>query len=131
MTTRPILRKPDMAQPEYQMAHTSDTAHYARILLTRLWLIILLVLATEASVVAFSYSRPLTYQTSVRFQITTLPPSDVTLYQNTRSTSSSVDPLTATRTDFISVLTSEDVAWDTLDALKLPLSGQEVQQMTS
>ena len=98
--------------------------------MSRLWLIILLVLATEGTVAAISLTRPLAYQTSVRFQITTLPPSDVTLYQTTRSTSSG-DALAATRADFISVLTSLDVAWDTVDTLKLPVSGREVQQMVS
>jgi len=134
MSTLPISHNADLTQPVSagaQPAPTSDAARYARIIFTRLWLIILLVVATEGTVAAISYSQPLVYETSVRFQITTLPPSDVTLYQTTRSTSSSVDPLTATRTDFISVLTSEDVAWDTLEALKLPMSGREVQQMVT
>jgi uncharacterized protein involved in exopolysaccharide biosynthesis len=111
-------------------SYSSDFARYARILFHRLWLIIMLVAATESTVAVISLTRPLVYETSVRFQITAPPPSDVTLYQGTRSTSS-VDPLTATRTDFISVLTSQDVAWDTVDSLKLPISGREVQQMVS
>jgi|SRR5579859_1508977 len=110
------------------VASSSDAGRYARIIVHRLWLIILLVAATESTVAVISFVRPLVYETSVRFQITALPPGDVTLYQNNRS-ASSVDPLTATRTDFISVLTSLDVAWDTVDALKLPISGREVQKM--
>jgi uncharacterized protein involved in exopolysaccharide biosynthesis len=139
MGTLPLAQGPDHTQPiltghrampSSSASDLSDIGRYARIILHRLWLIVLLVAATEGTVAAISFVRPMVYETSVRFRIVTVPPSDVTLYQTSGSTSS-VDPLTATRTDFISVLTSLDVAWDTVDALKLPISGREVQQMVT
>src|SRR5947209_8683815 len=113
-----------------QTSTSSDLSRYLQIIFKRLWLIILLVVATEGTVAAISYTQPLKYETSVRFKITSPPPSDVTIYQTTRSSSSS-DPLSATRADFISVLTSLDVAWDTVGSAKLPMSGAEVEKMVS
>ena len=78
MSSVPLSHRPDQTQPiraqtRPEAPPASDAAHYLRIILSRLWLIILLVLATEGTVAAISLTRPLAYQTSVRFQITTLP----------------------------------------------------------
>jgi len=140
MSTLPYSRSPRSGEPTQPLPgvnapsvyenQPSDIGRYARIIFKRLWLIILLIMIAEGAFVSYSLTRPPTYESSVRFKITSLPPSDVTLYATTRSSSSS-DPLSATRADFISVLTSLDVAWDTVDSLKLPLSGREVEQMVS
>jgi uncharacterized protein involved in exopolysaccharide biosynthesis len=137
MSALSYTRAPDQTQPVHPsnagregQSVQSDIARYARIIFQRLWLILILVLATEISIGAISLTRPPVYETTVRFKITSLPPSDVTLYQTTRSSSTS-DPLSATRADFISVLTSLDVAWDTVGGLNLPVSGREIEQMVS
>jgi uncharacterized protein involved in exopolysaccharide biosynthesis len=104
---------------------TSDFAQYGQIIWKRLWLIVLLVISTVGTVAAVSYTRPPYYRSTVRFQITALPPSDVTLFQATRGSGYN-EEIAATRANFIDVLTSLDVAWETVDVLQLPMSGREL-----
>lgn len=110
--------------------HQTDVMAYMRIVLKRLWLILLLVGSTVATVVSASLLRPPIYRTTVRFQVTALPPSDVTLYQATRSTGAYNEEIATTRANFIEVLTSLEVAWETVDELNLPMSGSELVART-
>jgi uncharacterized protein involved in exopolysaccharide biosynthesis len=104
---------------------SSDIGLYSRVILKRAWLILLLVVVTAATVVGVSFTHPLVYRTTLRFQVTASPPTDVTLYQTNRSTISS-DEIAKTRANFIELVTSLDVAWETVEALKLPISGREL-----
>jgi uncharacterized protein involved in exopolysaccharide biosynthesis len=103
----------------------SDISLYGRVILKRAWLILLLVVVTAATVAGVSYTRPLVYRTTLRFQVTSSPPTDVTLYQTSRTTLSS-DEIAKTRANFIELVTSLDVAWETVEALQLPMSGREL-----
>jgi uncharacterized protein involved in exopolysaccharide biosynthesis len=104
---------------------TPDFDQYVRVVLKRGWLIALLVISTVGTVVGVSLTRPPVFRTTLRFQVTSSPPSDVSLYQTTRSTASS-DEIAKTRANFLDVVTSLDVAWETVEALGLPMSGREL-----
>lgn len=108
----------------------SDLVQYRQIIVKRLWLITLLVVSTLTTVAAVSLTRPRLYQTTVRFQVTALLPSDVSLYQATRS-GGYREEIAATQANFLEVLTSLEVAWDTVNALQLPISGRELAQKVS
>lgn len=103
----------------------SDFIAYWRIIRKRGWLTVALVATTAATIIGVSLMKPPTYRASVRFQVTALPPSDVTLYQDARR-GAYRDEIAAVRSNFISMLTSLEIAWEVVEVLDIPMQGREI-----
>lgn len=89
----------------------SELIPYVQIILKRLWLIALLVVVTVAGIYYVESTRPPKYQASVRLQILTVEPEDVTLFTPLRQPGSQ-QQIERTGVEFINVLRNREVAWE-------------------
>jgi uncharacterized protein involved in exopolysaccharide biosynthesis len=100
---------------------------YWHIIKKRLWLIALLVATTGAGIVGFSFTQPPVYEATVRFQVTALPPEDVTLYQAARG-GQYREEIAYTENNLTDLITSLEVAWNTVEEMGLQMKGRELQE---
>ncbi len=84
---------------------------YIHIIVKRLWLIALLVIVAVVGVYVIESRRPPKYQATVRLQILTIEPENVTLFTPVRQIPSA-QQISRTVNEFISVLRNRQVAWD-------------------
>lgn len=98
---------------------------YWRVIRKRLWLILLLLIATLAVIVATSVTAPPVYRATVKLQVVGSEPQEVTLFSTVRAASLS-EEIAATQNEFVSVLQNGLVAWRTIAALNLGMSAAEL-----
>ena len=112
------------------MIQTGTFPSVAAIIRRRLWLILLLFVATMA-VVAFSAlgSEP-RYRAFVKLQVIAIEQEAVTLFSQQRNVGTT-EQILATEGDFIAVLVDSRIAWQTVGQLQLPMSGGELRERLS
>jgi len=88
-----------------------------------LWLIGLLVGVTVGSILVISYTAEPVYKATVLFQVTSPPPGEVTLYKEFKSPTLG-QQLGQTEADFIQIVQSLDVAWQTIKALGIEMEAE-------
>ena len=102
-----------------------DLLMYLKIVRKRLWVVALLVAVTMGTIMAvFLTSKP-AYSASVRFLVTAPPSGAVSLYGGVREPTKR-EEIAWTRANFIEVLRSGVVAWQTVEALGLDAQGSEL-----
>lgn len=107
-----------------------DIVAYWKILKRRWWLPTLLVIVTCSTIVVLSLLANPVYVATARFQVTAPPPGDINIFQ-AFGRSSLRDEIFYTRENFISVLSSLDVAWNVVDTLGLNMNGRELKEMVT
>jgi uncharacterized protein involved in exopolysaccharide biosynthesis len=98
---------------------------YFNIIWKRLWLIVLLVVVTEAVILGLSYTAKPVYRASVRLQVLATDSADVSLFTQYRS-SSTVDEIQQAQSDFARALKSGFVAWKTIADLNLEIGALDL-----
>ncbi len=112
------------------MIQTSTFPSVATIIRRRLWLILLLFVATMA-VVAFSALRSEPrYRAFVKLQVIAIEQEAVTLFSQQRNVGTT-EQILATEGDFIAVLVDSRIAWQTVGQLQLPMSGGDLRERLS
>ncbi|MCK6629311.1 MAG: hypothetical protein L6R45_29560 [Anaerolineae bacterium] len=107
---------------------TQSVVTYWRIIKKRGWLPLLLLLVTVGTIVGLSLLAEPVYVASVRFQVVAPPPGDVSLFQGARL-GSLREEMGYARDNFISIITSRDVAWRVVEQLNLEMSGGELAEL--
>lgn len=104
---------------------------YWRIIKKRLWVIGLLCGTTLGTILVISLTAAPVYQSSIKFQVTTPPPAEITLYEGFGS-GKSREEIAYTRGNFSNVLTSSAVAWDVVRELGVRdrITGDELRDNT-
>lgn len=100
---------------------------YLRILKKRWWLIVILVGATVGSLLFISYTSDPQYEAFVYFQVTGTPPGAVALYSGYKEPTVR-EELGYTRNNFLQVLQSYNVAWETIQTLELDMSPEDLME---
>lgn len=103
----------------------ADFLTYFNIIWKRLWLTILLFLVTVGVILAISYTADPVYRATVRLQVLATDQSDVSLFTQYRATSTEADILQA-QNDFIRLLKSGTVAWETIADLNLEIGALDL-----
>jgi len=98
---------------------------YFIIVWKRLWLILLLLVVTEAVILTLSYTAKPVYRASVRLQVLATDRADVSLFTQYRS-SSTVDEILQAQSDFTRALKSGFVAWKTIADLNLEIGALDL-----
>lgn len=98
---------------------------YWRIIKKRLWLILLIFVATMGVILATSLTAAPVYRASVKVQIIGSESQQVSLFGQVRSASAS-EELAAVQAEFRSVLSSGLVAWRTIASLNLSISAADL-----
>ena len=98
---------------------------YVNIVLKRLWLIVLLFLVTEGVILSLSYTAEPEYRATVRLQVLATDTSDVSLFNQYRSTSV-VNEIQQAQNDFIRSLKRGFVAWRTIADLNLEIGATDL-----
>lgn len=98
---------------------------YWRVIKKRLWLIILVVVATLAAMVTISYFSPPVYQTSTSFQVIAPLPEEVSIFREFR-TGSTRDELGYTRNNFLSLLRSKFLLRQVIQELELDTTPEKL-----
>lgn len=107
---------------------TQSAVEYWRIIKKRGWLPLLLMMVTVSTIVGLSLLAEPVYVASVRFQVMAPPPGDVSLFQGGRL-GSLREEMGYARDNFISVVTSRDVAWRVVEQLNLDMTGGELAEL--
>lgn len=105
-----------------------DLLLYWQIIRKRGWLPILLTAVTMGTIIGLSLMAEPAYVASVRFQVIAPPASEVSLFQAFGRVSLR-DEIGYTRDNFVSVLTSLDLAWRVIEALDLNMNGRELVEL--
>jgi uncharacterized protein involved in exopolysaccharide biosynthesis len=103
----------------------NEFLNYWRVIKKRLWLILLIFLATMGVILATSLTAAPVYRASVKVQIIGSEPQQVSLFGQVRSASVS-EELAAVQAEFRSVLSSGLVAWRTIASLNLSISAADL-----
>ncbi|NLE75864.1 MAG: hypothetical protein GX605_03810 [Chloroflexi bacterium] len=103
----------------------SDFLRFVRIIRKRLWLIILLFAVTMGVILYTQLTAGEVYQAQVRLQVLAAEPGAVGLYSTFRASGTS-DEILATQNEFISVLQSGSVAWETIAEQNLSMSAAQL-----
>jgi len=102
-----------------------DLLAYLRIIKKRLWIIILLMVVTVGTIVAVFLTAKPVYSATVRFLVTAPPSSNVSLYGEFRQPTMR-EEINYARANFVEVLRSGTVAWQTVDDLGIAMRGGEL-----
>ena len=99
------------------------------VLRKRMWLIALLMVVTAGTIVAVFLTSKRVYSASVRFLVTTPPSGEVSPYQGFRTDSARQETQFA-KANFIELLQSSTIAWQTVEDLGTPMRGGELADRT-
>lgn len=99
----------------------SDLLAYLRIIWKRLWLILLLMFVTLGVIVAMVVTEPPVYRATVRLQVIASDP----LFTSPTA-KSTTEELIGARDDFVSALSSSQVAWKTIGQLELGIDAVDL-----
>lgn len=102
-----------------------ELVEYIRILLKRWWLFVIVCGTTLGALLVSFYAAPPQYEATVRFLVSTPPSADVTLYPSFSRPSES-EQIAVRQAAFMELLESSTVAWRTVDALQVPIGGDEL-----
>ena len=100
---------------------------YLRILKKRWWLIGILVVTTVGSLLFIAYTSDPQYEAFVYFQVTGTPPGAVSLYSGYRQPTVR-EEISYTRNNFLQVLQSHNVAWETIQTLELAMAPEDLME---
>ena len=103
----------------------SDFLVYLNIIRKRLWLIILLCVATVGGIFFMSATADPIYRASVRLQVVASEPQEVALFSDFKAGATTTE-LMAAQTDFIRALQSGVVAWQTIAGLNLGIGAYDL-----
>lgn len=98
---------------------------YLNIIRKRLWLIFLLVITTVAVTLAVTYTAKPVYRATARLQVLATDSGDVSLFGQTRTTST-VEQVQQAQSDFIRAMRSGFVAWQTVADLNLDIGAMDL-----
>lgn len=115
---------------QMDMIQSGSLPSVMAIIRRRLWLVLLLFVATMA-VVAFSVLRSEPrYRAFVKLQVIAIDPVEVTLFSQQRNVGATEEIL-ATENDFIAVLVDSRIAWQTIGQLQLSMNAGELRERLS
>jgi len=102
-----------------------DFLVYLNIIRRRLWLIILLCVATIGGILFLSATADPVYRASVRLQVVASEPQEVALFSSFKAGATTTE-LAAAQTDFIRAVQSGVVAWQTIAELNLGIGAYDL-----
>lgn len=102
-----------------------DLLAYLGIIRKRLWVIAVLMAVTVGTMLAVFITAKPVYSAAVRFMVTAPPSGDVSLYQGFRATTRR-EEIAWTRANFIEVLRSSIIAWETVESEGVAMRGSEL-----